>query len=65
MSHYHDTFGDHRPCKGGDILFSNCQWKTLEIELDGASGLPLLKFSKKDLYFKVTFELLSYLRQGV
>ena len=34
------------------------QWKMLEIELDGASGSLLLKFLKKDLYFKVTFKFL-------
>lgn len=44
------------------IVVLNLSLKMLEIELDTASGMPSLKLSKKDLYFKVTFKLLLLLQ---
>ena len=44
------------------IVVLNLSLKMLEIELDRASGMPSLKLSKKDLYFKVTFKLLLLLQ---
>lgn len=44
------------------IVVLNLPLKMLEIELDRASGMPSLKLSKKDLYFKVTFKLLVVLQ---
>ena len=44
------------------IVVLNLHLKMLEIELDRASGMPSLKLSKKDLYFKVTFKLLVVLQ---
>ena len=44
------------------IVVLNLSLKMLEIELDRASGMPSLKLSKKDLYFKVTFKILLLLQ---
>ena len=58
-NHCNVNFGDHTPTLQRKKYFIFiCQWKTLQIQLDETSCLPLLKFSKR-LIFQGKFSIFA------